>query len=474
MSWTQGYYASEGYTYGFCSELAPARLALTALLAGHTPPNLRRSFRYLDLGCGQGLNLCLLAATHPQAQFVGVDFLPDHIAHGRSLAAAAGLANIIFVEADFQSLAAAASSGNNSPLGGEPFDFAVAHGILTWIAPDLQQAVLELASCSLRPGGLLFLSANTLPGWLDRLALQHLATGNLQRGHHGPKALEQAIGLCEQLRQAQAGLFRYFPTLTPALDALAGRSPAYLRQEYLNQHWQPLFADQLLSLAQAHKFSFLASATLHDRFDGLLPGEQQQLIAAQDDPSRRELVRDLILGQAFRKDVFAKGFQPLWGKEQQSQINALQLVSLTPMEQLADSGLYSLQLGIGPRQASEDNLRPILELISEEPCSLAQICEVLARRAGSPATAWRSRVFDRVLLLLASGLAAVVPDPNVDPAPAQRLNQQLVQAIADGAPYAALAAPTIGNGWPWRPGSDSRHPDQHPELLERLGITAAA
>lgn len=457
MNWTQGYYAGEGYTYGSCTELAPARLALTALLAGHTPPDLTQHFRYLDLGCGQGLNLCLLAASHPRAQFVGVDFLPEHIAHGRELAAAAELSNVQFVEGDFETLSSA-------ELGAKPFDLAVAHGILTWIAPELQTALLRLASTSLRPGGLLFLSANTLPGWLDRIPLQHLAAANLQRGLPGPEALAEAVGLFGSLRDADAGMFRYFPTLAPALDAMASQAPAYLRQEYLNQHWQPRFADQLLALTASHKFSFLGSATLRDRFDGLLPAAQRQLIQAQPDRGRQELVRDLVVGQAFRKDVYAKGFQPLWRDRQQERIQELQLISLKPMEALADPLLYKLNLGITQMQGSEVILRPILELISEGPCSLAAIAARLARRSGDQPSAWQKRVFDQALLLLTTGLAAVVPDAEVDPEPAQRLNRHLRQAISAGAPYGVLAAPLIGNVWPWTA------KNQHPELVSRLGI----
>lgn len=463
MSWTQGYYAGEGYTYGTCKELAPARLAVTALLAGHTPPDLQQPFRYLDLGCGQGLNLCLLAATHPRSEFVGVDFLPEHIAHGRAMAKAAELNNVSFIEGDFQSLASTRGR-DPSPLGDAPFDFAVAHGILTWISQDLQRDLLKLAGSALRPGGLLFLSANTLPGWLDRICLQHIASDNLSRGLSGPEALKQAISLFGDLREAKAGVFHYFPTLDPALEALAHRSPAYLRQEYLNQHWQPLFADQLIALAQAHKFSFIASATLQDRFDGLLPPQQRQLIEAQSDPARRELVRDLVLGQAFRKDLFAKGFHPLWRERQRRLIDTLRIISLRPMGDLTDPNLYTLQLGIGQMQATEAQLRPILELISEEASTLLQISEVLARRSGDPLAKVRSRVFDQVLLLLASGLAAVVPDPDVDTGPAQRLNRHLQQAIAESAPYGAVAAPQIGNAWPWL--AENRHP----EVLNRLGI----
>lgn len=457
MQWTQGYYANEGYTYGACAELAPARLALTALLAGHTPPDLRQPFHFLDLGCGQGLNLCLLAATYPKAQFVGVDFLPEHIAHARDLAAAAELSNVQFLEGDFQTLKPA-------ELSVEPFDMAAAHGILAWIAPELQTCLLQLASDSLRPGGLLFLSANTLPGWLDRIPLQHLASANLQQGLSGPDALEQALGLFQELEAADAALFRHLPTLAPALKALAGRAPAYVRQEYLNQHWQPRFADQLLAQAAGHKFSFLGSATLRDRFDGLLPAAQRQLINAQADPARRELVRDLVVGQAFRKDVYAKGFQPLWRERHQERIQELQLISLKPIGALADPLLYNLDLGIGQMQGAETILRPILELISEAPCTLADIAAVLARRSGEQPSTWRKQVFDQALLLLTSGLAAVVPDASVDPGPAQRLNRHLHQAIDAGAPYGVMAAPLIGNIWPWTPER------RHPELINRLQI----
>jgi tRNA G46 methylase TrmB len=34
--------------------------------------------RYLELGCGQGLNLCLMAALHPEVEFVGIDFHMPH------------------------------------------------------------------------------------------------------------------------------------------------------------------------------------------------------------------------------------------------------------------------------------------------------------------------------------------------------------------------------------------------------------
>ncbi|MDR7153565.1 hypothetical protein J2W40_000362 [Sphingobium xenophagum] len=65
--WSHGYDVSEGYTYGFRHEMAPDWMDLCARLGGQEPPRTTpgQRFRYLELGCGQGIGLCLLAAANP-------------------------------------------------------------------------------------------------------------------------------------------------------------------------------------------------------------------------------------------------------------------------------------------------------------------------------------------------------------------------------------------------------------------------
>jgi tRNA G46 methylase TrmB len=94
MDWKHGYFADNGYTFGYYREMAPCYLAWAALLQGVVAPT--RNFRYVDLGCGQGLGLILQAACHPESEFVGVDFMPAHIAHARRLAQAGGITNVRF------------------------------------------------------------------------------------------------------------------------------------------------------------------------------------------------------------------------------------------------------------------------------------------------------------------------------------------------------------------------------------------
>src|SRR3546814_15374578 len=97
-----------------------------ALLHGFRVPDARAPFRYLELGCGQGFGLCLLAALYPHGAFVGVDFNPEHIAHARELAHGAGLSNVRFEEADFSALAA------QWPADYGQFNYVALHGIYSW------------------------------------------------------------------------------------------------------------------------------------------------------------------------------------------------------------------------------------------------------------------------------------------------------------------------------------------------------
>ena len=68
-----------------------AMLVLPVLMAAVLMP------RIMALGTAAVATLNLLAAANPQGQFVGVDFLPEHVDHGRAVAQAAGLTNIQFI-----------------------------------------------------------------------------------------------------------------------------------------------------------------------------------------------------------------------------------------------------------------------------------------------------------------------------------------------------------------------------------------
>jgi len=91
----------------FMGELADAkheRMLVSEFLPsvddGKLVSRLKDGIRVCDLGCGQGVALNLMAAAFPSSQFIGIDNHTAAIATARSEAAAAGLANAVFVELD--------------------------------------------------------------------------------------------------------------------------------------------------------------------------------------------------------------------------------------------------------------------------------------------------------------------------------------------------------------------------------------
>ena len=114
----------------------------------------------LEVGCNDGSNLIPMAVSLPAARFVGCDLSPRALDAGRRTIDALGLANITLVEGDLAALA---------PAHGE-FDFIVAHGVYSWVPPDVRDALFALAAQRLARDGILYVSFNVLPGCRVRQA----------------------------------------------------------------------------------------------------------------------------------------------------------------------------------------------------------------------------------------------------------------------------------------------------------------
>ena len=438
-SFQHGYYGGDGYTYGAYPEYFPLRLSLTSLLAGQRPPRLDQPFRLVDFGCGQGVGLCIQAALHPQALFTGIDVLATHISHGRQLAADASLANITFQDADL--IALAAQQAHNPPPAGS-VDLAVCHGVLSWVSREVQQAIWQLSSSCLRPGGLLAVSYNAFPGQLNQVPFQHLVRALHTSHEPGAASLEAALTLTQRLMHCEAGLFHSQPTLTTLLEELPDKDPHYLPHEYNQKHWQPRFSDAVIRQAAGHGFSFLASASLVESFEGLLPPAFRELLAEQQDPALRQLLRDLLVNTSFRRDIYARGLDRPWPRDSQQALGDLQILRLISEEQLQHSQpqeLFRFNLSFGSVQGNPDWFGSFLIALGPEPRRIADLS-----RLDGIGKLPLPELLQNLALLLEKGLVAQLAPP-VDHTPSQRLNRVLAAKIRAGAPYRHLAAPVIGS-----------------------------
>lgn len=429
-TWSSGYNIDLGYTFGYYREISPEWLDFVALSKSVTPPS--GAWRYLELGCGQGYGLTLLAALNPDHDFLGIDFNPVHISHARNLAQAAGLKNVRFEEADFVSLAAA------WPADWGQFDYIAAHGIYSWLQRTVCDAIVQLINHASRAGALVYLSYNALPAWFSSHPIQHLMRlWQTSESLESVQAIESGIQRLEKLTDAQTGMTKMLPGMKAMLDKVAKHDRAYLVQEYLHDNWHPRWFDQVVEELKPAKLSYVGTASMGDLFlQSFMPPKYKDILQDYADPVVREVMIDTLTNQSFRRDVFGRGAAPIWAIQRQEALLQQSFVLLnrppageeikfkTSLGELkGKSEIYNLfydQLAAGPKTARE-----LMQVDTAKPLGLGDIAQALS-------------------FMLNEGHIGFYRPPS-DRAPALALNRQIAIATANGAPYRFAIASKLGH-----------------------------
>lgn len=423
-----GYVTDIPYTRGFYRELAPAWLDFAASISGIAPPSHGGDFAWCELGCGQGATTALLAASHPHGRFVGIDLMPEHIANARRLAEDAGIANVTFHAADFA----------EPPPDLPHFDYIVAHGVYSWVAPAMQQALLRFIDRRLKPGGLVYLGYNAMPGWAMTVPFQHLLLA-LGRDAPGDSTMRFSAALATVREIAEAGAHSLGgAALVPRLDTLVTDHPLpYLAHEYMTEHWRPLFVTELRAALATIGLSPAGSAVLADNFDAyVLRRAERELLDGIDggggDDDRRELVRDFLRNTRFRRDVFSRDGAPLGNDGRRARLLDATRYALA---QPAESVGYSHNTGAGTLSFDNPTAHAIVDALVAGPATGS----VLADAVGvSPQDAVAN-------LMALCGGNAVRPVSCVDAPVAMvtALNKAILRRIdGDAITYLALACGT--------------------------------
>jgi SAM-dependent methyltransferase len=303
--WSAGYVTDIPYTYGVYRELVPAVLSFATLVAGIAAPDPNGPLTYCELGCGQGYSANVVAAANPNVEVYANDFNPTHILGARSLAAAAGTGNVHFYESSFAEFAAD---------GGLPdFDVIMLHGVYSWINADNRRHIVNFIRDRLKIGGLVYISYNALPAYAGVLPLRRLLADRADAAA-GPTVarIDQALAYAEQLMAANAAFFRPGSGIPEILQKIKDGGRDYVAHEYFNRDWTAFYhADVAADLADA-KLSYVGPADLLNAVDAVnLTAEQRALLATAATTTERETLRDYIVNQAFRRDIFVKGAVPL-------------------------------------------------------------------------------------------------------------------------------------------------------------------
>lgn len=436
--WNEGYVTDIDYTHGYYPELNPRRLALLLLAQGIQPP--QRIEHACELGFGQGLSINVHAATGAGAtQWWGTDFNAGQTAFAQDVARASGSGARLF-DQSFAEFCARTDLPE--------FDYITLHGIWSWIGDDNHQVIVDFIRRKLKVGGVLYMSYNTLPGWASFAPMQHLLAQHgdtySASGASSLSRVQGALDFADRLLATQPLYAQANPTAGPRTKALRERDANYLAHEYFNRNWCPMYFADMARWLEPAKLQYAGSAQFLDIVDAFhLTPEQQALLRDIANPMFRQSVRDFMVNQQFRRDLWVKGARRLNPLAQAEALQQQRVMLVTPRGQVSHTV---------PGLGREATLRaevydPLLDLLADhKPRTLGQIAQAL--HSVSPVfTQWLQAV------LVLSGAGHLAPLGTEQPSnqaneATRRLNAWATAHARGSAEVNYLASPVTGQAIP--------------------------
>jgi methyltransferase-like protein/SAM-dependent methyltransferase len=277
------------------TETHPDRLAALAILRGLDPAPPERC-RVLELGCADGGNLIPMAFELPESTFLGVDLSPRQIDSGRAQASDLGLRNL---ELRALSILDFEDSG--------PFDYIICHGVFSWVAPPVQEKILEIIRTALAPQGVAFISYNTLPGWQMRRMLRDMLLYHV-RGIDDPaersrRIYELVAFLADSSGDQQDEHSTFLRSARDHFEEYRDRQ-SYIAHEYLEGTNAPLYFEEFIVRTSAHALQYLGDAESHSTaIDNMPDAVAARLRGFTSDPVALEQYADFATNRGFRRSL---------------------------------------------------------------------------------------------------------------------------------------------------------------------------
>ncbi|WP_422015496.1 class I SAM-dependent methyltransferase [Reyranella sp.] len=433
--WGEGYVTDLEYTAGYYRELNPSLLRFACLHGGIQPPPAG-PLNYLELGFGQGLSLNIHAAACP-GTYWGTDFNPSHTARAAQFTDPQD-GSIRLLNDSFAELQARSDLPD--------FDVIALHGVWSWISDANRRAIVDIARRKLKVGGILSVSYNCDPGWAALQPLRHLMYlhTRMNTAPAGGRAasVDQALAFSSKLEKAGALYFRNNPQVGPFLQAISAMDRKYLVHEYLGEDWQPMAFSQVVDWLAPARVEFAASANLLDQVENLMLNPAgRQLVAEAGNRVLRETIRDYLVHQRFRRDIFVKGLRPLSAVDRLEQLDRQSIVLKTLPSQVPSKIA-------GP--FFEANLQPdvyglLVEALASDGHAPKTIADLRARGAARNVSA--AHIVEGVAMLI--GMDHAVPAEAATAESRRRcaaLNRALCERARRGDEFPCLASPVAGTG----------------------------
>ncbi len=349
----------------------PDRMATIATLFGLHPAPVTNC-RVLEVGCGEGANLIPMACELLESYFIGIDLAAHPIAQGRAMAAAVGLRNIELHQCDLMKVSAEFGQ----------FDYIIAHGVYSWVPPEVQDGLLALCEKHLAPQGIAYISYNVYPGCHLREMVREMMLFHTQGIQQPRERVNQGLALLDFIlrkfpSQAEAQTDLYGALIKEQLKLMLSHSPEQVYHDELATHYRPVYFYQFIRQAAQHGLQYLGEADFFEMQDFHYPPPVRAPLSQFGDEHliQKEQYLDFLKGRSFRQTLLCREGLKLTRRVQPERLRSFYLASSAqPISPQPDLRHQVIEEFRGPKGAKLQTDYPLAK------AALIHLGEVFPRR----------------------------------------------------------------------------------------------
>jgi len=282
----------------------PIRLASILYLLGIKAPAVNQC-RVLELGCGDGTNLCSMAIGFPDSSFVGYDLSIEQINIGKSRLETLNLPNVALYQADIMRL--------DKELG--LFDYIIVHGVYSWVSETVQNKILSLCENHLTDNGAAYISYNTRPGWNLRIIIRDMLlyhtrelssiSDKLMQMKSWLQFVEQYVGNKIAKMSPTQSDYAYYRYLKNELPEFIELPDSYLFHEFLEENNSPVYFYQFIEKTTQHHLTYAGDANIKLMFREFQSPEMLKMFGELDTIAKEQYL-DFLENRQFRMSILCK------------------------------------------------------------------------------------------------------------------------------------------------------------------------
>lgn len=385
------------YPGGAFRNTHPCHLGMIAHLLNLHPTTPQRC-RVLELGCSMGANLIPMAAGLPNSEFVGVDFAEKQIEVAQKSVDALGLQN---VRVETKSILDIDDSFGT-------FDYIICHGVYSWVAPDVQEKILQIGAENLSENGIMCVSYNTYPGWHFRGVVREMMRYHTENIASPAQKVIQARGLMKFLEDhSRSKLEAYTTLLKEEAEMLAKSDNSYLYHEHLEEVNEPLYFHQFVKRVDQAGLRYLADAAFQTMIAQQFDDEAAEIL--RNAPLlRREQYMDFLRNRMFRSSLICHQSQSPNYNVDATNLLGLHVGLRNPLRAVSEQGETVVWENASGRMTTEFPLTSIFRRLSNSFPRLTRVDDLLSDTTDNRV---RQTALDALLIGFVRGMFTLTLDP---------------------------------------------------------------